>query len=314
MKHLKIPIGILGLALVALTQPVKGEEAQIKKWQKILSEKDVPQIATTLKNGEYEWPYIGSPAKSPDEQVLAQFLSEKLRSNDFVELPIEKLIPTCEALSQELVKSGGYANVLLAETAQRILIGQSINELINSPEQYSKVGSLIGNTSFPENLTSLAKTLSEEKGEFDFQEEIVSGDMKPLLKKVRENLNINDQEYLLLMATHDSQTTDLLNNTDMRKLLGRMIVTEVNGTSLLALVEYLKKGGELDNLTHYMQNYIEFKDLMGDSIKRSDLRLWPIKKVGPREIQGLIESEAVEHYLSVSVTRSTLGQLRSDLS
>jgi len=32
------------------------------------------------------------------------------------------------------------------------------------------------------------------------------------------------------MATHDSQTTDLLNNTDMRKLLGRMVVTELNGT------------------------------------------------------------------------------------
>ena len=285
--------------LVLLVQGVKSQDERLSEWNEIVRSHDIAEIVGILNRNQLDWPRIGAPQSSNHRPLLAEALLGKLQSEQFLDLSVEELIPLCEQLSTHLINSGGYVNVVLAETAQRILIAKAAKYVASAPEAWIKVEPLLNERCFPNNLSALADAL--EEADNGFQPGATSNDPKELLSEIRQYLGLDDQAYMMLMANQDSETSRIIKSIDARKLLGRMIVTEISGTTLLAAIEFLKRGGKLDALPHYSQNYSEFKGLMADSINRSNLHFWPIRRIGPDEIADLLVPAALEHYLGIAV-------------
>lgn len=299
MKNVTTILVLLFMVLMALVQAGRSEEEQLNEWQEILRNHDMEKIVEIFKGGQLKWPHIGASETSASQRLLAQELLAKIQSDQFLNLPVEKLVPLCEQLSTHIINSGGYVNVVLAETAQRILIAKAAKYVASAPEAWIKVEPLLNERCFPDNLSALADAL--EEADNGFQLGATSNDPKELLSEIRQYLGLDDQAYMMLMANQDSETSRIIKSIDARKLLGRMIVTEISGTTLLAAIEFLKRGGKLDALPHYSQDYSEFKGLMGDSINRSNLHFWPSRRIGPDEIADLLVPAALEHYLGIAV-------------
>ncbi len=169
---------------------------------------------------------------------------------------------------------GGYVNYVMGDVFYRMSLSRLAFFLLENPTRYDEVERLWRKLKRPNfEISQLATILQEEIGIPRAESKLESALSKGLLYKTTEELIQQHRKPILIESKEDMKnifsTSYLLENENVSLLLWRMGETDLMLESLIpGLIEFLRRGGEIDNLERYLKDVGPFLSLMDTSLKK----------------------------------------------
>ncbi len=253
------------------------EPVKPKTWEEVMKLKTLPEISKIIKSsgvGDIKgWPAIASLnaideiAKEENQEQVAALanamsLFEKIREYEsantgFEPTAAQEVVSTYANLSKALRRSGGYTNLVLADTVNRLAV-RRIGAYLKTTEDkkvppYEQASQMLATLELPGlSMSEFARVMVDEKYKVkegtDFDTIAGAKTLLEVLTALGTNYSEMYGQFNGRIAQKGS-TVLLLHERDLPSLLWRMGETDMIATAFLpGFLEFIAKGGRYSDL------------------------------------------------------------------
>ena len=291
--------GLMIVANAICLQAQTTEDSQ--KWNDLIKGNDLPEIAQAIEHpSTASWPKLISNASMSlkgnayKPSNLGNALFEKIRvyekSVSRQEGDSEKAAIIYGSLSRGLQNSGGYINLCLADTVNRLALARLSELLINDPSLAENVkGALANLPSVHFSTPQFVQMIHDEptqklKGGIN----LTPLEDKEAEKQVCAALGTNPGQIMVKFASNQAGTSTLLDDLQIGVLFERMAQTDtVARVDLAGLIEFLLRGGKYSDIN--LADIRPFQAIMSGSEAQFKSDLMRIHGVGADDLFYFID-------------------------
>lgn len=264
---------------------------QMSEWNATVKAEGLTQIAPLIAQGNPSpWPKLKSNTSNslsigttykPSE--LGAALLEKIqvyeKSTPRTAANTEKAVAVYGSLSRDLQNSGGYINMCLADTVNRLALARLAKLLINDPSSVAKVKAGLGTLSSVGFSAQNFVTIINDEPSQKVDPKVT---LMPMIeidakKQIFAALGANEDEVILKFASNQAGTSNLIEKPDLGVLLERIGQTEVVAQVVLApLIDFIEQGGQCRDIR--LDDVRPFKAVMRGREKLYKSELMGIQK------------------------------------
>lgn len=283
--------------VVFLSFPEAGlTQESVRKQAEFFRRNDIPEIAAYIKKQDISISKTMSKPTvfrlSSEQQalqnkkfVLLNILFEKVKEFEKTTQAkididaISTIVDDYVTIGNAVSDGGGYVNYVMGDVLYSISLSRLAFFLLQNPTMYDEVERIWRKLKRPNfDISTLADMLEDEFGVTESRAELEQAESSGSLFLTFINLVRQRSDHDILEVTGVSRnisTSYLLGNKDHVFLAFRLANTNlVLEASIPGMIEFLRRGGEIDDFQLYRTDIREFLSLMGDSRKLFKARFY----------------------------------------
>lgn len=283
--------GLAAYVLVAIQCSAQSVMDDVQ-WRDRFLFADFPEVVEMLREDRNAWPSIASQEimlsrdQSREWRILPIMVLQKMQ--DYDRSPgrdMREAVTTYAAALSEFRARGGYANYVLATSAEALAVSRLSAHIIAHPADYDLVKDLLRKLPrYSITDPALVDIFREELGleNRSLKQGVVSvGDLAQML-------GLDDREFASRGRYDLLSSRKLLDEQNLAGLLWRrMMLTMVINVQLSGYLAFLEKGGEFS--VSMMSDTTEWNNIMGTTAEQYGLPELGVRAVGPMFIYGWME-------------------------
>lgn len=305
MKNL-INVCLLLLILILGAVPFSAIAASnVGGWNEVLEQNNLSEIAKTIHNGKkIKWPKILSPQAAenlPEDErqsqadvlKLAERLFEKIKEYEggldkTKDDNLRSVITTYSNLSKGLRLSGGFVNLVLADSVNRLALSHIAVFLVRNQDAYQEGKELLDETGLPAfSMEEFVRVFSEEAVILEKEIKLLQMQKLDSLSAVLDVFGVGFWEVAGAWVDK-GKTSSLLQQQNFPVFLWRLCETDTFAqVHLYGLVEFLKRGGTYDMLD--LKDVTKYSKIMGGNEHNFRFDFMGIGRVGADNLKIMID-------------------------
>jgi hypothetical protein len=306
-------IGLFAFSTVGITNAADPAKTPAEVWLAFIKVSSLKEIASKMDANNPAWPTIRSAfsiSKLPPPQkvgeakalAVAHELHSKLAATMRNPRPVaaanmEDQLDILSRLANRLRRTGGYGNLVLADSLERLLILHVADWIITTPSDAPKARAALEKRA-PAARFDLKQSLAslvDEDPFLDRQREAVGKvDGSKSLYEALAPIGIGMKEVLTAMQREQRATGRLLQEPSGVALLVRMAETDaLRHVHLAGLIAFFEKGGRADELNPADET--AFEKRMGKETRQFRSPALQIRSLSSEHLLALIEMHAASN-------------------
>jgi hypothetical protein len=173
-------------------------------------------------------------------------------------------ISSYAAINKVLLSAGGFGNYCLSDSVSRMCLAKLCHYLVRHPKEYSLIEDALSNIHILGcDSTMLKEIIADVHSDLAISLDIDSMPKKNILSEIRR------QERPKGFSPSDLAMVGLMTNGKVSPLVFRLIETaRVAEFQLPGLIEFLKRGGDINHLSWETTRSASFEGIMGETYPR----------------------------------------------
>lgn len=292
----RVALIIAAFAFVGIAVPSNGQAQSSESWVSLIKENSVAKVASQLKESG-QWPIIISsyranrlPEKERAEMLqridAAKELLKKAGAEFGTKTPtnqgdLQKEIEVLSILAERAKAAGGYTNLLLADSFNRLIIYRLAEWVVAHPEYAAFCGKLLASAGagMDQNYVDVLRMTADDDEAF-IGKKLDFGEIDPK-GSIFQSLNaIGITQNDVLASMRSSKTSALLEKPSAVALATRITETvAMKDVHLAGLITFFERGGTISELNP--SDVTAFEKRMGN-----DLRDYKYPQAGIRRLSS----------------------------
>lgn len=302
---------LIGFAVLLITGNVNAADSA-ESWPTLIKKSSMREVAAKMVEAKPAWPAIRStfyvsklPAPQKDAETKALAVAHELhaklaatmRSPQSAAGNLEEQLDTLSRIADQLRRAGGYSNLVLADSAERLVILHVADWVIANPSDAPKARAAIKKHAAAAGFDLkqvLVSLVDEDPYLDDKRAEVAKVDGNKAIYEALTPIGIGMKDVLSAMQLEQRTTGRLLNKPSAVALVVRMAETNaLRNVHLAGLLAFFEKGGRIDELD--AANESAFEKRMGKDTRSFRSSPLQIRYLSSEHLLALIQMHAASN-------------------